>query len=812
AKSGDIINLGNNIYTSSSSETNITLKNITNSTKNVIVQGQSNGSPINVTANKNITIQGQSNTNRATLNANNLHSILYVDSGSTVTLKYINFEKGGFFEGAIIVYGNIIIENCTFSNSLANQGSAITIFSTSSSIIISYCDFNNNHANSEGGAIFHSGNGILNISNSNFNRNTAKNGGAIYTTKPSIISSSIFTNNVASNNGGAIYTTSSLNVTGGSISGNNAIYGSGIYNTGTLRLNAVTLTNNNAQILSISIEASNSVKEGDSIVVSSSLTSGDNVVNGIYTKNTNVYINNITATISDKPVDKTITLNVDGKTYTVKTDSNGVARFTASILISSNLKIVKLTTSYTENGKTFNKVKNIEIIAKNNISTQPSGIGNSKNKVNNIDKKKKPTTNNAVTKVTKSSTKSLSNAKAKAYIKSKKSSTSKKSSVITQAYDYRNKKMVWFNVKTGSNINQYPAGLRLINTTTTTKVSYAITSKTKNTSNFNSKTNTNTTVKYTILYNIKGSKSKVVKITTTTVGQSTKNLANEYLETTINAEVNNPRIVALAKQITSGVKSDDYYTKAKLIYKWVQENIDYTLDANISAVQILSQKGSNGNYKAFCVGFSNVMAALCRSVGVPVEYHAILFFEEEYYPFQGHEGHVYTKVYVNGQWLFADAATVGFIAPLNYTSYLQTMPTQSGGSYDTYTNSWNYWYFLCNNHLIGHSDSHITREAQGVPVLEYFNLSTSASSVSSAYNILSPYANNNGYIISKSYYFSGYSNYIDPNNYIPVWGFHYFDGTTGNFLGYMILSQSGILFTAITTSYWVPPGTPNVEV
>jgi len=792
----DTIDLGNNKYTAS---------NITN--------------PISVTGGKNLTISGQSNTNRATLDAKNFHSILYVDSRSSVTIRYVNFVNGGTdflsggssIGGAILSHGSLIIENCTFTDSIADVGSAIYI-TGGSNTIISYCSFNNNNAHNEGGAIYHRGFGVLTISNSIFNGNHAKNGGAIYTSGPALITSSNFVNNVATSNGGAIYTTNSLNITGGTINGNNASYGSGIYNVGTLWLNNVVLINNNAQILSINLlEAPNSLNEGVRLVVKASLSSGDNIANAIYTKNNNVYIDNNRARVSDNPANKLITLDIDGKIYTLRTDSNGIATFNVSAFTTPSSKILSLSVSHTDAGKAFNKSKNVQFIAKNNVVSISPSVSTTVNKVNvKANVKKKPTTNKAVTKI-----KTLSNTKAKAFVKKQKSSSSKSTNTVKQAYDYRNKKMVWFNVANSATIDMYPAGLRLTTVATTSNIKYAIVSgSTKTKSSYNSKTKITTTTSYKILYNIKGSKSKVVMITTSSSKQNSSNVANPYLSTSTNTEVNNPRIVALAKQITNSAKSDDYYTKAKLIYQWVQKNIDYDLNANMSAVSILSQKGSNGNYKAYCVGFSNVMAALCRSVGVPVQYHAIFFFEANQYPFQAHEGHVYSKVYVNGQWLFADAATVGFIAPLNYKSYLQTMPTQPGGSYYTTDNKWNYWDFVCNHNLASHSDPTIIREAQGVPVQEYFILPSKAliTTASAAYNVLNPYASNNGYTIYKNQYFTGSSNEINPNVYIPIWGFHFFDSHTGAFMGYMLLSQTGVLYPAWETSYRITSGTAGVNI
>ena len=410
-----------------------------------------------------------------------------------------------------------------------------------------------------------------------------------------------------------------------------------------------------------------------------------------------------------------------------------------------------------------------------------------------VDNKINPTKTVINSAITKNKSKTLTKSGAKSYIKNQKSSSTTTNSSHLQAYDYKDKKMVWFNVASDSTIDQYPAGLRTVTKYSNSKVTYAIVTNTKTKHSYNSKTKTNTTTSYTVLYNIKNSKSKLVKVTKTSVKTISADLPNEYLEATTNAEVNNPRIVALAKEITKGCKSDDYYNKAKLIYKWVQVNIDYTLDANISAVEILSQKGSNGNYKAYCVGFSNVMAALCRAVDVPVRYHAIFFFEEEYYPFQGHEGHVYTQVYVDGKWLFADAATVGFIAPLNYHGYLEEMPTQPGGSYYTYTNDWNYWYFNCNYNLHSHSDPYIVRESQGIGVLEYFYItSATITSATTAYNLLYSYASSNGYYIYSSNYFYGTMTYINPSP-VNFWAFNYYDGS-GNFLGSMYLDENGILY------------------
>ena len=408
--------------------------------------------------------------------------------------------------------------------------------------------------------------------------------------------------------------------------------------------------------------------------------------------------------------------------------------------------------------------------------------------------------------------KPLTMAQAKKFVKSQKSYSSTSKTITKQAYDYKSGKMKWFTVGKDATIDQYPAGLKQITKNSKSKVTYKIVANTKTKTTYNKKTKVTTTVKYEILHTIKKSKEKVVKVTTTTSKQSSKTLANKYLQPSTAAQVNNAKIKALAKAITKGCKSNDYYGKAKKIYRWVQVNIDYTLDADTSATAILSKKGSNGHYKAYCVGFSNVMAALCRAVDVPVRYRAILFFQSNEYPFEGHSGHVYSQVYVKGRWVNADAATVGFIAPLGYTGSLHKMHTDPGGSYFTADNKANYWDFDCDHVLYAHKDFNITKEVNGVPVLEYMKLGMSVPDLTTAYNILNNYASSNGYLIYKTNYFTGSSDYLTPYSFTNIYAYHYYDGITKKFLGYLIIDKNGVLYPALETPTIIPYGMGGVPI
>ena len=245
ANSGDRILLGDSTYTSSSS-----------------------GSTISVTGNKNLTIQGQSNSNRATLNAKNLDSILYIQRGSSATIRYVNFLNSGGTGHALGAYGVVLIENCNFINSRGDSGAAIYVNETSTNTIIRNCNFTNNYANSPfennytaGGAICVNGadnveirscyfteNMALNnggaltiredaknnrVINCNFINNQANNGGAIFNQlSTTTISGCTFTNNKAVNNGGAIDSRSSLTISNSNFNNNNAKYGGAIYTSG----------------------------------------------------------------------------------------------------------------------------------------------------------------------------------------------------------------------------------------------------------------------------------------------------------------------------------------------------------------------------------------------------------------------------------------------------------------------------------------------------------------------------------------------------------------------------------------------------
>ncbi|WP_297899187.1 transglutaminase domain-containing protein [Methanobrevibacter sp.] len=321
----------------------------------------------------------------------------YTVGGAVISQGSDNFKViNCYFENnTALTYGGAIglrnnglgaeITNCTFVNNFAPDGGAIYVLA---SVTITGSTFKNNRASNNGGAIFTTGSNSLNISNSKFESNKAKTGGALYITVPTRINSSNFKSNVASNNGGGIYSTNSLNITGGIISGNGANYGSGIYNTGFLRLNKVSFINNKAKIFSIVVKAPNYVIKGDKLIVSSSLKSGDNLLNAIYTKNNNVNINGNSYTLSSSVSGKTVTLKINNKVFTSKTNSNGIAVFKISTSGVSTPSNVKFTASSSNNkGGKVNSSGNVKI-TKNSLKKELSNLSKKVVKPKSLTKQK----------------------------------------------------------------------------------------------------------------------------------------------------------------------------------------------------------------------------------------------------------------------------------------------------------------------------------------------------------------------------------------------------------------------------------------
>ena len=120
-----------------------------------------------------------------------------------------------------------------------------------------------------------------------------------------------------------------------------------------------------------------------------------------------------------------------------------------------------------------------------------------------------------------------------------------------------------------------------------------------------------------------------------------------YLKPSKNCQSNSDYIKKLAKHITKGYKTK--LAKAKAIYYWVRDNIEYSYyyNSKYGAKKSISKKLGN------CVDQSHVMVALCRASKIPARYvHGKCKFVSGRWI-----GHVWTQVKVGKKWYVADPSS-----------------------------------------------------------------------------------------------------------------------------------------------------------
>ena len=98
----------------------------------------------------------------------------------------------------------------------------------------------------------------------------------------------------------------------------------------------------------------------------------------------------------------------------------------------------------------------------------------------------------------------------------------------------------------------------------------------------------------------------------------TSSIMSSALSTSDLIQKDNPNIRNLAKDITNGI--GDEYEKIKSVHSWVARNIYYDKDSYISHSHVNkdnSAVGTRVGQKGVCRGYTNLTAALLRSLGIP---------------------------------------------------------------------------------------------------------------------------------------------------------------------------------------------------
>ena len=136
-----------------------------------------------------------------------------------------------------------------------------------------------------------------------------------------------------------------------------------------------------------------------------------------------------------------------------------------------------------------------------------------------------------------------------------------------------------------------------------------------------------------------------------------------YLKASKNCQVNNKKIKQLVAKLTKGLKTDKQ--KATAIFNYVRDTISYSFyyDTKHGAVGTLKAKSGN------CVDHSHLLVAMYRSAGLAARYgHGKCTFSSG-----GTYGHVWSQVLIGNTWKVSDATSsrnsLGKVVNWNTKSY-----------------------------------------------------------------------------------------------------------------------------------------------
>ena len=161
------------------------------------------------------------------------------------------------------------------------------------------------------------------------------------------------------------------------------------------------------------------------------------------------------------------------------------------------------------------------------------------------------------------------------------------------------------------------------------------------------------------------SKTINVKLSKFGSGLNVKNTVSSlgaYHKASKNCQVNNAKIKALVTSLTSGLTND--IDKAKALFNYVRDNIwyDYYYDSHKGAVGTLNSGGAN------CADQAHLLIAMYRTAGFNARYvHGTCRFSDGWY------GHVWTQVLIGNTWVVGD--------PISYKNSLGKINNWNANTY-----------------------------------------------------------------------------------------------------------------------------------
>jgi outer membrane protein assembly factor BamB len=207
---------------------------------------------------KDLTISGPG-VDKLTISGNGTTSIFYNDYSNpkTISISSITIANANN-DGGIYNFGNLTIENVTFSNNQTTGTGGGLHNGYTGTVTVTDSEFIGNHTPSSvsayGGGIYNEG--TLDVTNSKFSENIAGWGGSgIANSGVLMVSDSIFSGNSTPNAGAGIYNFGAATIDNVIFSANNAHIGGGISSSGTLSILNSTFSDNTAAFIGGGVDA-----------------------------------------------------------------------------------------------------------------------------------------------------------------------------------------------------------------------------------------------------------------------------------------------------------------------------------------------------------------------------------------------------------------------------------------------------------------------------------------------------------------------------------------------------------------------------
>jgi predicted transglutaminase-like cysteine proteinase len=131
--------------------------------------------------------------------------------------------------------------------------------------------------------------------------------------------------------------------------------------------------------------------------------------------------------------------------------------------------------------------------------------------------------------------------------------------------------------------------------------------------------------------------------------KETKKLDEEYLKSDFFINSKDERVIQHARNAVSGEK--DPWKKAQRIERWVRQNMQPVNYTEALATSASVAKTLNGD----CTEYAMLTAAMCRAEGIPSQTAIGLVYADDRKLGPILAFHMWTEVYIDGQWLSLDA-------------------------------------------------------------------------------------------------------------------------------------------------------------